>query len=112
MKKKLIVEKRKLEKLEYANEYKSNPEFYECETALLISLQIPFLDLIETQMKVNPNYLLKRLYNALNDWNNEPVITLSENKDKINVVDEYSSLTNVGYRMIENGREIIKTEFE
>jgi hypothetical protein len=112
MNKKLIVEKRKLEKLEYANEYKSNPEYYECETALLISLQIPFLDLIETQMKVNPNYLLKRLYNALNDWNNEPVITLSENKDKINVVDEYSSLTNVGYRMIENGREIIKTEFE
>lgn len=112
MNKKLIVEKRKLEKLEYANEYKSNPEYYECETALLISLQIPFLDLIETQMKVNPNYLLKRLYNALNDWNNEPVITLAENNDKINVVNEYSGLTNVGYRMLDNGREIIKTEFE
>jgi hypothetical protein len=112
MNKKEIQLKRQLEKLEYANEYKSNPEYYECETALLISLQIPFLDLLETQMKVNPNYLLKRLYNALNDWNNEPVITLNEDKDKNNIVDEYSALANVGYRMLDNGREIIKTEFE
>jgi hypothetical protein len=112
MNKKEIQLKRQLEKLEYANEYKSNPDYYECETALLISLQIPFLDLLETQMKVNPNYLLKRLYNALNDWNNEPVITLNEDKDKNNIVDEYSALTNVGYRMLDNGREIIKTEFK
>lgn len=112
MTKKEIQLKRRIEKLEFVNEYKSNPEFYECETALLISLQIPFLDLIETQMKVNPNYLLKRLHSALNDWNNEPVITLSENKDKIMVVNEYSNLANVGYRMLDSGREIIKTEFE
>ena len=112
MTKKEIKLKRQLEKLKYANEYKIDPEFYECETALLISLQIPLLDLIETQMKVNPNFRLKRLHSALNEWNNEPVITLADNKDKINVVNEYSELTNVGYRMLDNGREIIKTEFE
>ena len=112
MTKQEIKLKRQLEKLKYANEYKSDPEFYECETALLISLQIPLLDLIETQMKVNPNFRLKRLHSALNEWNNEPVITLADNKDKINVVNEYSELTNVGYRMLDNGREIIKTEFE
>ena len=112
MTKKEIQLKRQLEKLEFQKEYNSNPSFYEAETALLISLQIPLLDLIETQMKINPNFRLKRLHSALNEWNNEPVITLSGNKDKDNVVNEYSELTNVGYRMLENGREIIKTEFE
>jgi hypothetical protein len=109
---KAIQLKRQLEKLQYQKEYQSDPKFYEAETALLISMQIPLLDLIETQMKINPNFRLKRLHSALNEWNNEPVITLSGNKDKDSVVNEYSELTNVGYRMFDFGREVINKEFE
>ncbi len=112
MKQKEIQLKRQLEKLKYQQEYQSNPEYYESETALLISVQIALLDLIETQMCINPNFRLKRLHSALNEWNNEPVITLDGNKEKDSVVDEYSELTKVGYRIFDYGREIIKTEFK
>jgi len=101
MNKKLIVEKRKIERQKYILEYHSNPEFYEKKTACLISLQIAFKELVEIQMKVNPNSLLKNLDFALNNWINEPSISLAGPENKVSAIDQYTILSNLGFEMVE-----------
>lgn len=102
-----IKQKRQLERLKYVQEYQSNQQHYDVETSLLIAFQIPFLELIEEQMKVNPNFLLKRLHKALNEWCNEVVYT-NNNEE---VTNQYVDVSNLGFELVELGRTKIKTEW-
>jgi hypothetical protein len=101
MTKKEIQLRRQLERQKYVLEYHSDPEFYEIKTAALISLQIAFKELIEVQMKVNPNRLLKALDFALNNWINEPSISLDGLDTKESAIDQYTVLSNLGFEMVE-----------
>lgn len=91
------MNKRKIKNLEALKEYQSNTDYYNKQTAILVALQIPFLELVETQIKVNPNPLLKSLHFALQNWVNEPCYN-SRNEE---VVQQYTELTNLAFKVVE-----------
>lgn len=101
MTKKEIQLKRQLEAKKYVLKYQEQPEYYQRKTATLIALQIAFKELIEIQLEVNPNRLLKALDFALNNWINEPAISLDGKEEKTVALDQYTVLSNLGFDLVE-----------
>lgn len=101
MTKKEIQLKRKLELQKYKLEYQSNQEHYDKETILMLALQQAYIERLEEQMKVNPNHLLKKLHFALNEWINEPVISIAMNEDKDDSINQLTQIVNLGYEAVE-----------
>ena len=104
MNKAAIKIKRKLEQQKYINEYRSNKQHYLEQTTLLVCLQIPFLEIVEEQLKINANSKLKALHFALKNWVNEPIYSGAD----ADVVQHYTNASNIGFECVELILEKIK----
>ena len=104
MNKQAIKIKRKLEQQRYINEYRKNEQHYLEQTTLLVCLQIPFLEIVEEQLKINPNSKLKALQRALKAWVNVPIYSGAD----ADVVQQYTDASNIGFECVELILEKIK----
>jgi len=97
MNKEAIKLKRKLEQQRYINEYHRDEQHYLEQTTLLICIQIPFLEIVEEQLKINANSKLKALQRALKDWVNVPIYSGAD----ADVVQQYTDASNIGFECVE-----------